>query len=297
MRSARDIETRATPSPPELRGGSGSRKVGGLAIVFNKPSHPLGGFVELVEPRAVRKSESEGFPGVLAKFEHRDLLGSIASGTLQLRVTPDGVDYTLQCPNTTAGNDVLELTGAGILTGSSWAFQTYDCDWQVENGVTVRHLTDVRIIDVSCVAQPAYPQSTLTVRDWRDYDVALRSLAVQYSADPEDVYQMARDNQLSRLFVNTSRSYPGLGRHKRPTISGRDALLATMAMAHPEASLKRSQCRRLHELELMSMVVDPATGKAYGTPPTPRQEAVEKMRVKTSKEKILETLALDPDWQ
>jgi len=232
---------------------------------------PLGGFVELVEPRALRKSESDGFPGVTAKYEHRDLLGSVSSGTLRLTVDPArGVDYEVDLPDTTAGNDVAVLAARKDLTGSSWAFQTYDCDWTSgENGVPVRHLTDVRIIDVSCVAQPAYPDSTLTTRDWREVSVALRSLAFQYDADPDEIFDMARNNRLSKLFVNTGRPKPGLGRRTRPTISGREALLRTMAMA-----------------------LDPATGRPYGKPLTPQQEAVNAMARKTSHQKVVETMGI-----
>lgn len=43
----REIESRSTPSPVELRSGGGSRRVGGYGAVSGKPSQNLGGFVEV----------------------------------------------------------------------------------------------------------------------------------------------------------------------------------------------------------------------------------------------------------
>jgi HK97 family phage prohead protease len=103
--------------------------------VFGKPSHPLGGFVEVVEPSAFNKTRGNGWPGVTAKYEHRDLLGTTAAGTLQLEVIPTrGLDYVVDLPDTTAGNDVLALTARADLQNSSFAFQCYEDDFTHEDG-------------------------------------------------------------------------------------------------------------------------------------------------------------------
>jgi hypothetical protein len=88
--------------------------------------------------------------------------------------------------------------------------------------------------------------------------------------------------------VNTGRDRLGLG---RPTISGRDALFETMRMAHPDAPIRLNRRRRL-QLELMAMVIDPATGKPYGKPLTEKQLAVERLRHKTSHQKAVETMGM-----
>ena len=117
----------------------------------------------------------------MARYEHRDLLGTVAAQTLRLAVDRVGLDYEVDLPDTSAGNDVLALTQRRDLRSSSFSFQCYDQELSHENGFAVRHLVSVRLIDVSPVTIPAYPDSSL----------ALRSLAAQFSADPDDVFQMA----------------------------------------------------------------------------------------------------------
>lgn len=123
MLSTREIETRGNPGAVELRGGRSSRSVGGLASPFGKLSHDLGGFRELVEPSAFNRTRGNNWPGVSAKYEHRDLLGTTAAGTLALEVIPtQGLDYVVDLPTTSAGNDLLALTTRSDLRNSSFAF-------------------------------------------------------------------------------------------------------------------------------------------------------------------------------
>jgi uncharacterized protein len=193
----------------------------------------------MVEPQAFRKSEQDGFPGLVCRFEHRDPLGTIFARTLEIQVNQQGVDYTVTLADTSAGNDIWALTTRGDLPGSSFSFQCYDEQWSHESGVPIRHLTDARLLDVSPVSIPAYPDSTVSMRTadkllaavCPDASVALRSLAMQFDADPDEVLQMARDNQLSKLFVRSDRS--------RRTMSGREALLETMRLRHPDAPIRR----------------------------------------------------------
>jgi HK97 family phage prohead protease len=90
-----------------------------------------------------------------------------------------------------------------------------------------------------------------------DATVALRSFARQFGAPVEDVVEYQQRDQLRKFL-------PSGGSRKRP--------------------LTRHQ----RETQLMGMV--------WETPPTPQQEAVERMRRKSSREKQLETYAMDPDW-
>lgn len=197
--NTREIETRATPSAVELRSARSSRRVGGLAAVFGKRSQPLTGYVEMVERSAFSKMAGDGWNAVMARYEHRDLLGTTAAGTLQLEILTQGLDYTVDCPETSAGNDVLTLTSRGDLRNSSFAFQVFDDDFTYDGGsLPVRHLISVRLIDVSPVSTPAYPDAT----------VGLRSLAAHYDTDPEHVFTMARENRLLDLFVRTDNRRP-----------------------------------------------------------------------------------------
>jgi uncharacterized protein len=219
----REIESRTTPFAVELRTQAGSRRIGGYGAVFGKRSQDLGGFREVVEPRAFSKTQGDGWPGVVARFEHKPemLLGTVAAGTLQLRTDAAGLDYEVDLPDTSAGNDVLALTTRNDIRHSSFAFQVYDQDYVYENGETVRHLTSVRLIDVAPVGVPAYP----------DASVALRSLAIQMDAPEQDIFDMARRDELRKLFTRSDNRGP---QSLTTTKTGRQALIELMAL-HPSA--------------------------------------------------------------
>jgi HK97 family phage prohead protease len=234
--STREIETRGTPLAVELRRSAASRAIGGYCVVFGSQSQNLGGFTEVVEPRAIAKTQADGWPGCVCRYEHDDrmLLGTVAAGTLQLSVDPRGVDYTVECPR--SRDDVLELVERRDIQASSFSFQAYEQEWTHENGMhPVRHLLGIRLLDCAPVVRPAYA----------DASVALRSLGIQFDADPEDVFDMARDKQLSKLFCRTdNRGQPV------KTRSGRQALTEPMAMTTHE---RRTRTWHQAQVELMAM--------------------------------------------
>jgi HK97 family phage prohead protease len=204
---------------------------------------------------------------VTAKYEHRDLLGATASGTLHLEIIPTrGLDYVVDLPNTSAGNDVLELTTRHDLQNSSFSFQVYDQDFtrDGDSGVPVRHLISVRLIDVSPVATPAYPDAT----------VGLRSPAIQFDADPSDVFDMARENQLGKLFCRTD--------NRGPQRKGAQILKELMSVTADE---RRRRSWHEAQVELMSMV------EPGDKPLTPQQEQVEALRLKSGRQALTETMS------
>jgi HK97 family phage prohead protease len=264
--STREVETRGTALAVELRSGASSRAIGGLAAVFGRRSQDLGGFTEVVEKSAFNRTLGDG-GNVVCRFEHETLLGTTAAGTLQLNVEQRGLDYVVDVPF--SREDVLELVQRGDIRSSSFSFQAMEQEWRHDLGFPVRHLVSVRLIDVAPVTIPAYEDAT----------VALRSLGVQFDADPNDVFDMARDHELSKLFVRTDNR----GRHQ--TRTGAQALRELAAMTRDE---KRRRTWRQAQVEL--------EGMRWGTPLTDKQEQVEALRHKSSREKQLETYAMDPDW-
>ncbi|ORB15912.1 hypothetical protein BST37_08380 [Mycobacterium noviomagense] len=183
------VETRS------LNGGQ-ARVIGGYAAVFGKRSHPMGGIREVVEPSFFNKSKSDGWPMVVARFEHdpRMLLGSTASRTLELKLDNTGLDYSVRVPETRS--DVWELAERGDLPGSSFSFQAYDDDWRLgDGGMPERHLVSGRLIDVAPTAIPAYPDATVKT--------LYRSLSLFADVDEEDVIALAAQGELRSLFTRT----------------------------------------------------------------------------------------------
>src|SRR5262245_15894758 len=63
-------ERRYTMVPVELRARGDRPKIGGYAIVWNRLSQNLGGWVERTDPAATNKSRGDGWPDVLARYNH-----------------------------------------------------------------------------------------------------------------------------------------------------------------------------------------------------------------------------------
>lgn len=174
----------------ELRAQDGKPLVAtGYAAVFGKRSLPLGrdAFVEVVSPRAFRKTLKEA--DVLALFNHdpAQLLGRTDARTLRLSVDEEGLRYEVDLPDTTLGRDVAELLRRGDLQGSSFGFQVIRDSWaELEDGTPLRTLEEVRLFDVGPVTSPAYP----------DASAALRSLAEARSVDPEVLRAAAEEGHL-----------------------------------------------------------------------------------------------------
>jgi uncharacterized protein len=193
-----NLERRYTALPAELRAKGGSQ-IGGYAAVFNRFSENLGGFVERVQPSFFNKSRGDGWPGVMARYNHEDgmLLGTTGGGTLRLLVDDVGLDYSVDVPAARA--DVLELVARGDVRGSSFAFRTYQDDWSTtDQGFPLRDLISGALVDVAPVNTPAYPDAT----------AGLRSLATKFDADLEEVRSLAQNNELRRFFKRTDNAGP-----------------------------------------------------------------------------------------
>jgi HK97 family phage prohead protease len=189
-----NVERRFTPMRVEARDASESRTIGGYASVFDSESRNLGGFVETIAPEAFLRSQSEGWPDVLARYNHDDnmLIGTSTAGTLRLSIDARGLLYEVDVPH--SRQDVLELVQRGDVSQSSFAFVipsdgdewTYD----EERDHAHRRVNVALLRDVAPVNTPAYTDAT----------VGLRSLAEAKSADVTDVNKLAQSNELKRLF-------------------------------------------------------------------------------------------------
>lgn len=191
-----ELERRYTSLAVELRATDDKARIGGYAAVFNKQSRNLGGFVETIDPAAFNKSRGDGWPEVIARYNHDDnqLLGTIAGGTLRLAIDDTGLLYEVDPPKSRA--DILELVQRGDVRKSSFAFRTMDDDWALtDQGFPLRSLLSAQLVDVAPVNIPAYA----------DTSAGLRSLAVKFHVEFEEVRSMAAADELKKFFVRTDR--------------------------------------------------------------------------------------------
>lgn len=189
----RDTEIRTVRSTVECRAASsGGMTIGGYAAKFNRTSQNLGGFVERIAPTFFNKSAGDGWPGVMARYNHDDnyLLGTTDAETLRLALDDTGLDYTVDLPS--FRSDTYELVQRGDVKQSSFAFVTFEDDWGLdENGFPLRTLISGRLVDVAPVNTPAY----------LDTSTGLRSLAEMRGVDVTEVHALAVSGDLARLLT------------------------------------------------------------------------------------------------
>ena len=148
----------------EIKAAVEGRTVEGYASVFNSMSEDLGGFREIILPGAFSEVLDND---VRALYNHDSnyLLARTTSGTLELKEDEKGLYYRFEMPNTSYGNDMLELFRRGDLTQSSFGFTVEKDNWRMEDGQQVRYIERVgSLFDVSPVVFPAYSQASSGLR-------------------------------------------------------------------------------------------------------------------------------------
>jgi hypothetical protein len=143
-------------------------------IPYNSLSADLGGFREKIAPGAFA-SALKDTADVLCLRDHdsKFLMGRTKSGTLTLRDTPDGLQYTCKLPNTTQANDLFVSVSRGDLDSTSFGFITNSDDWKNTGGNVERTLLNVELLEVSPCSFPAYDATSVSVRSC---PVEIRSL-------------------------------------------------------------------------------------------------------------------------
>lgn len=151
-----------------------SRLVEGYAIVFNSESNDLGGFVEMIDERALDNVIEQS--DVLCLLNHNQDRGVLArckngSGSLVLEIDERGLKYLFEAPNTALGDELLEGLRRGDISTSSFAFTVGSDSWSKrEDGTYLRTINKIdRLFDVSPVYQAAY-DATSVYTDTRGLD-------------------------------------------------------------------------------------------------------------------------------
>jgi uncharacterized protein len=145
-------------------------KIRGYAAVFNKLSEDLGGFREKIDPGTFK--DSIGRDDVRALFNHdvNYVLGRNKAGTLTLAEDDKGLSIEIDPPDTSYARDLQESIKRGDISQMSFGFvvlkDTWEYDKKKPERDVIRTLQEVRLFDVSPVTYPAYPQTSVKVRDY-----------------------------------------------------------------------------------------------------------------------------------
>jgi HK97 family phage prohead protease len=150
----------------ELRADGQKPMIRGYAAVFDKPSEPMGwdgGFTEIVKPGAFTKSLQESDVRALWNHNPEQILGRTTSGTLRLSEDATGLAVEIDPPDWASA--YVESIRRGDVTQMSFGFRAVkDRFSTTSDGNTVRELVEVRLYDVSPVAFPAYPDTSVEAR-------------------------------------------------------------------------------------------------------------------------------------
>lgn len=141
---------------------AGLPQLRGHAIVFNKRSVDLGGFIEIIKPAAADRMEAEK-PDLRALWNHDSSLpiGRVSAGTLRAKKVTRGVAVEIDPPRSAAG--YVESVERRDVTGMSFGFWPLEDDWHLEDGYPIREIFDMVVIEVSGVTFPAYPDTDIKI--------------------------------------------------------------------------------------------------------------------------------------
>lgn len=184
---------------PEIRSKDGAAVLVGYGAMFSRYSQNLGGFVEQVAPKAFDDTLTRSH-NILARGNHDPnwLLGSTESGTLALSTDDVGLRYEVQLDQMDPDSiRAMRKVETGLMPGSSFRFRkNADGDkWgRTDQGYPLRTLTNVDLLDVGPVFNPAYKQTEGSL------SIALRSLSESLDVDVQELISAAESGEL--------RSYP-----------------------------------------------------------------------------------------
>lgn len=159
----------------EYRGNCGNLKVElranardfitGYAAVYNSDSVDLGYFSEVIRPGAFKRAIEQN-QDVRALLDHQTgkIIGRTKAGNLSLFEDDNGLRVELQPIDTEDGRTAVEWVRSGVVDGFSFGFQTISDKWGTKNGRAYRELLDLDLFEVSLVAFPAYPATSVGLR-------------------------------------------------------------------------------------------------------------------------------------
>jgi HK97 family phage prohead protease len=144
----------------------GTKQLSGHAIMFGVRSVNLGGFVEVVDPKAVSTSLRTQDILCLNNHDSSQPLARTSAGTLKLSTDPVGVAFTCSLDTRISyASDLAISVQRGDVRGMSFGFQTNKDTWTKDNGTLLRTLNDIEIFEISTVSNPAYKQTDVSVRN------------------------------------------------------------------------------------------------------------------------------------
>ena len=155
----------------------------GRAIAFDTPTPIFQDFDGTQYYEQIHRDALKGvdLSNVVLKYNHSEHVPPLAStkaGTLDLKVTSQGLEVTACMANTTQASDIHELVRTGHLDKMSFAFtvanDAYDSKTKTRTIFNFDKMYDVSVVDF-----PAYEQTSVSARNYIKAQQETRNLEIQ----------------------------------------------------------------------------------------------------------------------
>lgn len=184
------------------------KEITGYALLFNSPSKDLGGFVEVIDPKALDGVDLSNVI-MLDQHDFSKPLASVKAGTLELTPDEKGLHFTATLDDSVSyANDAYQNVKSGNVDSMSFRFDVDDGGdefTQDENGKITRTIKQVKdLFEVSTVTIPAYDDSNVQV-DKRSYNEFLDNQKGEKTNMKQTIIDPAEQGE-ARSFDNYIRS-------------------------------------------------------------------------------------------
>ncbi|MGQ3545749.1 HK97 family phage prohead protease [Bacillus cereus] len=155
----------------EVEGGI--RTIVGYAVKWEMKSVTMGywrRFKEQFKRGAFTDSLTQDDQLALWSHDYSQVLGRTKNGTLRLFEDEIGLRFELDLADTTLGDDTYKTIKRGDVDGVSFGFQMVKEEWdESDPDSIVRSVTKAKLVEISPVAFPAYPDSQVSARSHDPY--------------------------------------------------------------------------------------------------------------------------------
>lgn len=150
----------------------------GYALKFGTKSRNLGGFYEIISPRALDNTDMSDVHCFFA-HDNSKVLGRLSSGTLKLHVDEVGLYFECEFPDTAQAADVFKLIERGDVSKCSFGFSLGEGadSWSRDGEDIIRTIDSIEsLYEISLVAIPAYDDTNVQValRNFKETEALIK---------------------------------------------------------------------------------------------------------------------------
>lgn len=176
--------------------------VNGAGSVSEILTNPKNGrkFRETISPgvftNAIRSADRIDF---LSQHDKSMILSTTDNNSLSLQETDKGLEMRADIAPTSWGNDTYQLIKNGIIKGMSFGMRVLSDNWSTSaDGIPMRTINGVKLVEVSAVRNPAYKDSGIEARDMdiiNDVDIPNTEEEKRDMADKEEEKKNASETE------------------------------------------------------------------------------------------------------